>query len=84
MENLNQRLSVIRDKSRRMADAGRDTAGEAARLFRDVPEERPLLVIGAIAAASYLVARFGSIRALGTAAKLGGQAAELAGAAGGV
>jgi len=84
MDNLNQRLSVVRDKGRHMADVGRDTAGEAARLFRDVLEERPLLVIGAIAAASYLIARFGSIRVLGTVAKVGGQAAELAGAAGGV
>ena len=84
MENLDQRLIAIRDKGRQMADAGRDTAGEAARLFRDVLEERPLLVISAIAAASYLIARFGSIRALGAAAKLGGHAAELAGAAGGV
>jgi hypothetical protein len=84
MEYLNERLSVIRDKSRHIADVGRDTAGEAARLFRDLLEERPLLVIGAIAAASYLISRFGSIRAVGTAAKLSGQAAELGGAARGV
>jgi hypothetical protein len=63
MENPDQGLSGIRDKARHMADAGRYTAGEAARVLRDILEERPLLVIGAVAAASYLIARFGSIRA---------------------
>jgi hypothetical protein len=84
MENVDQRLSVIHDKSRHMAAAGRETAGDAARLFRDILEERPLLVIGTIAVASDLISRCGSIRALGTAAKLGRHAAELAGVAGGV
>src|SRR5262249_45344269 len=84
MENLNQRLGDLADKSRHLADAGRDTAGEAARLFRDLLRERPILTISALAAASYLIARFGSVRMLGTVAEVGEQASELADRAGGV
>jgi hypothetical protein len=85
------RHGSFRDRARDIATQtsgarprGRLTLGDAARLFRDVAAERPILVIGTLAIVTYVLLRYGSLRSAGEVVQIAGQAATLAGEASGV
>jgi hypothetical protein len=78
------RASDIATQTQDLGRRGRLTVRNAARLFRDIAEERPILVIGALAIVTYVLLRYGSLRRAGAVIQIAGQAAALAGEAGGV
>lgn len=75
---LDERIAHLADSSRKLTGLAREVAAEGVDLLRHLLAERPVLVIGALAASAYAIARFGSARALGAAAAIGGQAASIA------
>jgi hypothetical protein len=82
--SFRDRASDIARQTQDLGRRGRMTVGDAARLFRDVAQERPILVIGALAIVTYVLLRYGSLRRAGAVIQIAGQAATLAGEAGGV
>jgi hypothetical protein len=82
--SFRDRASDIATQTKDLGRRGRLTLGDAARLFRDVAAERPILVIGTLAIVTYVLLRYGSLRSAGAVVQIAGQAATLAGEAGGV
>jgi hypothetical protein len=81
------RFAIRRATSRRRQELGRRgrvTFGDAARLFRDVAAERPIWVIRSLAIVTYVLLRYGLLRSAGAVMHIAGQAATLAGEAGGI
>jgi hypothetical protein len=75
---IRERLAPMVEKGQHMRRLGQDIASEGVGLLRDLIHERPIIVFSVVAAASLLLARFASPRALVTAASIGVQAANLA------
>jgi hypothetical protein len=75
---IRERVAPMVEKGQQMTRLGQDIASEGVGLLRDLVHERPIFVFSVVVATALLLARFASVRALGTAAAIGVQAAKLA------
>jgi hypothetical protein len=72
-------MAPMVEKGERIRRLGQEIATEGVGVLRDLIHERPMVVFGVIGATELLLVRFASARALGTAATIGIQAAQMTG-----
>jgi hypothetical protein len=72
-------MAPMVEKGERIRRLGQEIATEGVGVLRDLIHERPMVVFGVIGATALLLVRFASARALGTAATIGIQAAQMTG-----
>jgi hypothetical protein len=75
---IRERVAPLVAKGRCITRLGQEIATEGVGILRDLVHERPLVVFSVVGATALLLLRFGSFRALGTAATIGIQAANMA------